>query len=134
MNPMSQNFNHQNPSSSRRHEMGQGDFIQNQFQNANFSPAMFDLGIRAGGEIISNTHAKWMPGVSDFWSSLRIYFAVSNNYVMKKILIVLYPMRNQAWGRVLADEAAEVPNEVEMRRRDSGFMNYFKLTLILQFE
>ena len=112
---MSQNFNHQNPSSSRRHETGQGDFIQNQFQNANFSPAMFDLGISAGKSIIDKEQAKWMPGISDFWSSLRIYFAVSNNYVMKKILIVLYPMRNQAWGRILADEAAEVANEVKIR-------------------
>lgn len=112
MNLMSQHFNQQNPSSSRRHETGPGDFIQNQFQNANFSPAMMDFSIKAGEQIISNQKAKWMPGVSDFWSSLRIYFAVSNDYVMKKILIVLYPMRNQAWGRLLADEAAEISYEV----------------------
>lgn len=73
---------------------------------------MMDFSIKASEQIIRTQKAKWMPGVSDFWSSLRIYFAVSNDYVMKKILIVLYPMRNQAWGRLLADEAAEISYEV----------------------
>ena len=89
--------------------------MQNQFQNANLSPEMLNFGISAGKQIISRQQAKWMPGVSDFWSSLRIYFAVSNKYVMEKILIVLYPMRNQAWGRIPTDEAGEAADEVNRR-------------------
>lgn len=65
--------------------------------------------LRAGNSLMVEQRAKWMPGLSDFWNSLKMYFAVSNNYVLKKIFIVLYPIKNQAWGRVKGEETdAEV--------------------------
>ena len=81
--------------------------MQNQFH-----PEMLNMGFNAGKLLINKQRAKWMPGVSDFWSSLKIYFAVSNSYVLRKIFIVLYPIKNQAWGRVLADEGEETDAEV----------------------
>ena len=86
-----------------------GDFLKNQFQNANISPEMLNYGLSAGQEILNRQKAKWMPGASDLWSSLKIYFAVSNGYVVKKISTVLYPMRRETWARIPIDEAeAEV--------------------------
>jgi hypothetical protein len=48
---------------------------------------------------------------------LKIYFAVSNSYVLKKMSIVLYPMamRNQSWGRLRAEEAAESGESVRQQ-------------------
>jgi hypothetical protein len=45
-----------------------------------------------------------MPGVSTFWNSLKIYFAVNNNFVTKKLMIILYPLSNLHWFRLPADE------------------------------
>ena len=73
---------------------------------------MVNMTLQAGTSLIKEQEIKWMPGVRDFWSSLKIYFAVSNNYVLKKIFIVLYPIKNQSWGRVLADEGEETDAEV----------------------
>lgn len=77
-----------------------------QFPNTKITPEMMDMVT----EIISDrTKNVLFPRASDFWNDLKIYFAVSNSYVLKKISIVLYPMtmRNQSWGRIRADEAAE---------------------------
>ena len=42
------------------------------------NPEMLNLGLAAGQDIINRQTAKWMPGVSDFWVSLKFYFAVRN--------------------------------------------------------
>ena len=81
--------------------------MQNQFD-----PGMLNLGFKAGTSLINKEKAKWMPGVTDFWSSLKMYFAVSNSYVLNKIFIILYPIKNQFWGRILADEGEETEAEV----------------------
>jgi hypothetical protein len=78
----------------------------------NFSPEMLNFGLSAGQDLINRQKAKWMPGVSDFWSSLKIYFAVSNSYVLKKVSILLYPMSNKYWGRIAADEVGRYGDEV----------------------
>jgi YIF1 len=99
---MSQQF-YQNPSSSGMNDGGQNGMYQ--FPNTNISPEMLNM---VGG-IIKNRTDIFVPHASDFWNTLKIYFAVSNSYVLKKMFIVLYPMtmRNQSWGRVRADEAGE---------------------------
>jgi YIF1 len=91
---------------------GQNDGRLNDFMQNQFSPGMLKMGINAGKDLITNETVKWMPGLSNFWSSLKTYFAVSNSYVLKKIFIVLYPIKNQSWGRVLADEGEETDAEV----------------------
>ena len=100
---MSQQFHQQNMSSSGHSDGRLNDFMQNQF-----APGMIDYGINE----IKRKTVTLMPGVSKFWSSLKMYFAVSNSYVLKKIFIVLYPIKNQSWGRALADEGEETDAEV----------------------
>jgi hypothetical protein len=90
-------------SSSGQNDGRLNDFMQNQFVG---------MGLTAGKELITKTTVEWMPGLSSFWNSLKMYFAVSNSYVLKKIFIVLYPIKNQSWGRVLADEGEETDAEV----------------------
>jgi YIF1 len=91
---------------------GQNDGRLNDFMQNQFPPGMIKLVTTAVEDRIRVKSNEWMPGVSKFWSSLKMYFAVSNSYVLKKIFIVLYPIKNQSWGRVLADEGEETDAEV----------------------
>eukprot|EP00981_Chlorochromonas_danica_P001355 scaffold289_cov169-Ochromonas_danica.AAC.16 len=72
------------------------------FQNV--SPEMINFGLHAGQDILSRQREKWMPGVFGFWLTLKSYFSVSNNYVLKKLGLILYPLNNKAWTRLPADE------------------------------
>lgn len=92
-------------SSSAQNDNTDRNFLKSHFQNSNLSPEMLNYGYSAGQQILRSQRAKYMPGLSDFWSSLKVYFAVSNSYVLKKLSIVIYPMRHQTWGRILADES-----------------------------
>ena len=53
-----------------------GPAPQDFFKNVNVSPEVLNFGLSAGQDIINRQRARWMPGVSDFWHSLKIYFAV----------------------------------------------------------
>jgi hypothetical protein len=68
------------------------------------SPQMLNYGLGMGQEMINKQRDKWMPGVSGFWNSLKIYFAVSNTFVIKRLTTVLYPYSNKNFFRIPADE------------------------------
>ena len=80
------------------------------------SPEMLNFGLSAGQDLLNRQKAKWLPGMTDFFISLRIYFAVSNSYVLKKLSILLYPISNQYWGRIAADEVGRYGDEVCIER------------------
>lgn len=48
------------------------------FFNGAISPEMLNLGFNAGKNMLNAQRDQWMPGVSTFWSSLKIYFAVAD--------------------------------------------------------
>jgi hypothetical protein len=56
-------------------------------QYPKISPEMINFGFSAGKDIINRQKDKWMPGVSDFWTSLKIYFAV--NTTTESLLLVI---------------------------------------------
>jgi len=62
------------------------------------------LAAQAGKGTLDNVVNRVTPGMSQFWASLRLHFAVSNSYVFKKIALVLYPFRNKIWSRMNADD------------------------------
>lgn len=75
-----------------------GQDFYNSFQNVN--PEVLNLGLRAGQNMINMQRDRLMPGVSVLWHSLKIYFAVNNNFVLKKISLLLYPFLNKNWNRL----------------------------------
>ena len=75
------------------------------FKFQNVSPEMINFGMHAGQDLLNKQRDRWMPGVSQFWHSLKIYFAVNNAYVLKKLSIILYPIQNKNWFRLPADES-----------------------------
>lgn len=70
----------------------------------NVSPEMLSFGLNAGQDLLNQQKQKWMPGVSGFWNTLKIYFAVNNDYVVKKLSVLVYPPANTNWFRLPADE------------------------------
>ena len=65
---------------------------------------MINFGLHAGQDILKKQKERFMPGVSGFVSSLRYYFAVNNSYVLKKLTLLLYPLKNTQWARLRAEE------------------------------
>lgn len=68
---------------------------------------MLNYGLSQGQNMFNQQKEKWMPGVSGFWDSLKIYFAVNNSYVSKKLFMILYPLsvtNPQAWARKSGEE------------------------------
>lgn len=82
---------------------GQGQ-PQDFFKFQNVSPEMLQFGLSTGQDLLTKQRDRWMPGVSGFWQSLKIYFSVSNRYVLKKLSILAYPVAHKSWQRQPADE------------------------------
>lgn len=85
--------------------------VQNDFAKFQ-STEMLNFGLTAGQNILNQQRAKLLPRVSDLWSNLKLYFAVSNRSVLQKLIIVIYPFRNKAWGRTPVDELGLGKEEV----------------------
>ena len=80
-----------------------GGFTMNNEQ----ADMMLNYGLSQGQNMFNQQKEKWMPGVSGFWDSLKIYFAVNNSYVSKKLFMILYPLsvtNPQAWARKSGEE------------------------------
>jgi hypothetical protein len=82
----------------------------------NVSPEMINFGLHAGQDILKKQRERLMPGVAGFVSSLRYYFAVSNSYVLKKLMLILYPVKNTQWSRLHADEFEHGENDQVSRK------------------
>ena len=104
-----------NESMPRGQNDGNGQNDYSNFQNTAMSKEMLNFGFSAGKDLINRQRARLLPGASDFFSNLKIYFAVSNIYVLRKLSIVLAPMRNQTWGRIPYDETARDGDKVIRR-------------------
>mmetsp|Transcript_9576 Transcript_9576/g.14417 ORF Transcript_9576/g.14417 Transcript_9576/m.14417 type:complete len:258 (+) Transcript_9576:174-947(+) len=68
------------------------------------SPAMLNYGVETTSNMLKKQRDIYMPGMSNFWNSLKIYFMVSNTYVVKKMPIVLFPFQTKTWARVGEDD------------------------------
>lgn len=100
---------------------GQGGVGGNQ-KNWNVSPEMLNFGISAGQDLLNKQRDKLMPGAHTLWNSLKIYFAVNNEYVAMKLFTILHPwlrpLRSlKEWKRKSADETMRTDeNDVTDRK------------------
>lgn len=86
---------------------GGGDQGAMNFLKSENADMLMNYGLSQGQTLLKTQSDKWMPGVTGFWSSLKIYFAVNNSYVVKKLSMILYPIgvkKNQNWLRKSAEE------------------------------
>lgn len=61
--------------------------------------AMFDLASTAGKSFLQSSTARMIPGLESFMVTLRAYFAVDNQYVVKKMKKILLPFLSKYWKR-----------------------------------
>jgi hypothetical protein len=102
-----------------------GDFLNNVMPQV--SPAMLNYGVETTSNLLKSQRDLYMPGVSHFWNSLKIYFMVfsfhifpsllpsffilfisgqvNNNYVLSKLKLLFFPFQNKVWQRVSVDES-----------------------------
>ncbi|EEB06599.1 COPII-coated vesicle component Hrf1 [Schizosaccharomyces japonicus yFS275] len=52
--------------------------------------------VTTGQEYVEKNFGRWFS-----FSSLHYYFDVSNSYVVKKLMLILFPWRRRSWARVL---------------------------------
>lgn len=62
--------------------------------------AMFSMAQKATHTFLDQGTARMIPGLERLMSTLRLYFAVDNNYVKKKIMRVLFSPFYKHWARV----------------------------------
>jgi len=74
--------------------------------NSEFLKTVTPMMTTFGGEMLEKQKSVWNSNFSVFWNSLKIYFAVNNTYVLRKLGIILCPFINKDWTRFSADEAA----------------------------
>lgn len=72
----------------------------------NVNPQMLNLGMETTSNMLKTQRDKYMPGVSNFWNSLKLYFMVNNTYVQKKLMLLLFPFKNKDWSRKSSDDAS----------------------------
>jgi protein transport protein YIF1 len=82
---------------------GTPEFLNNVMPQV--SPAMLNYGVDATSQLLQKQRDLYMPGVSNFWNSLKIYFMVNNSYVVSKLKLLLFPFQNKVWQRVSVDES-----------------------------
>lgn len=63
-------------------------------------------GFESSNQYLQQNFGSFIPGTSD----LKYYFQVSNSYVTRKILLVLFPYRNKNWNRLTSQEATGDPS------------------------
>lgn len=70
-------------------------------------------------------------------ADLHYYFSVSNSYVWRKLLLILFPYRNRNWTRIQGSENAYAPPSQDINAPDlyiplMAFMTYILLWAALQ--
>ena len=55
-----------------------------------------------GQRFLENSSARMVPGLEYTMNLLRLYFAVDNHYVKRKILKVLFPFLSKQWERMVS--------------------------------
>jgi hypothetical protein len=106
------------PSQSQQ-QMGGPGSMDPFMRGMNVSPEMLNFGLTAGQDMLNKQRDRLMPGMSTLWTSLKIYFAVNNEYVARKLFTIIHPLkkRKEEWRRKGADETMRTDeNDVTDRK------------------
>uniref|UniRef100_A0A7S3PH59 Uncharacterized protein n=1 Tax=Aplanochytrium stocchinoi TaxID=215587 RepID=A0A7S3PH59_9STRA len=75
-------------------------------QATGVNPAMMAMGAAATTRLMDDTMKNFAPGVtanvSGLWGTLKFHFSVDNNYVIRKLMLLLFPFRHREWKRLSA--------------------------------
>mmetsp|Transcript_5961 Transcript_5961/g.8972 ORF Transcript_5961/g.8972 Transcript_5961/m.8972 type:complete len:340 (+) Transcript_5961:48-1067(+) len=78
----------------------------NEWAPSPMNEQMMNMGENMAKSFISSNVAKYQPGMSFFWLSLKYYFSVDHAYIIKKIKILLFPFFKKNWDRNLVGQSS----------------------------
>lgn len=94
--------------------------------------AVLNMGARWTQDIISEGTARMIPGLNQFMSTLRVYFAVDNYYVQKKMRKVLFSFFFKEWRRVqLESSPPGHPTKYALPLNDDNAPDFYIPTMSL---
>ncbi len=64
--------------------------------------AMYQFGLQVGHRFLDEGTARLIPGLETFMKTLRVYFAVDNDYVKRKMMRVLCSFVCKNWNRLVS--------------------------------
>ena len=70
--------------------------------NNSTNEAMYRYGIQVTNQFLGESTARLIPGLETFMKTLRIYFAVDNGYVKRKMMRVLFSFLYKNWMRLVS--------------------------------
>lgn len=87
-----------NPATAATMAAMAGSMAQNGMANPD---AMLNLAGQASQSFFKNSAARLIPGFESFMISVRGYFAVDNNYVLRKMQRICFPFLAKSWKRLV---------------------------------
>ena len=71
--------------------------------------SIYDGGSKMVEGFLDQSTARLIPGLDLFMRTLRVYFAVDNRFVKRKIQRVLFPFISKDWERLVSESHALLP-------------------------
>lgn len=76
--------------------------------------AMLDLASTAGKTFLQSGSARMIPGLEIAMGKMRVYFAVDNRYVKRKMQKVLFPFLSKHWKRQVRSFSSHIVKHVHL--------------------
>ena len=70
--------------------------------NGKNNEAIYKMGLQMGSTFLDQGTARLIPGLETFMRTLRVYFAVDNGYVKRKMMRVLCSFFCKSWSRLVS--------------------------------
>jgi len=76
--------------------------------------AAIDLARQVATQFAVDGWARFIPGLESFMTGLRIYFAVDNKYVQRKIITTFFPFLKKNWRRTEVEAKTNADGSLEI--------------------
>lgn len=93
----------------------------NQWAPPGVNEQMLNMGGNMAKSFISTNMARYQPGVDSFWAVLKVYFAVDNAYVLRKLKTLILPFLNKDWTRIPIDGMSYGDPRTASGQKDSKY-------------
>ncbi len=70
--------------------------------NNGANEAIYKMGLQMGHTFLDQGTARLIPGLETFMRTLRVYFAVDNGFVKRKMCRVLFSFFCKSWSRIVS--------------------------------
>eukprot|EP00904_Undaria_pinnatifida_P006697 jgi/Undpi1/3157/HiC_scaffold_15.g06531.m1 len=83
---------------------GQQPLDWHQWAPDGMNAQMLNVGGNVASNFLKSNVAQYQPRMSGFWNTLKVYFAVDNKYVLKKLKVLLLAIGRKDWYRLPSED------------------------------